>query len=497
MTSKLALAVAILLLVLSLAGITAAAVTINAARDQVELTAATIAGDPAVLDGLDLRLRTTLGHYLFWDTAYTPASARDPETTFDFSTIRRGETSTRSYDGIELSSALSYGFSMSGSGYDEDDFANGKSGLIKAYNELYRETPLGEERTKIINLSDYYDYYPITGSIYLPEYHLSMEWEDAHLTAAPSKASTQYAAWRLNQYFKIPMLPDQMLKISLEKSADGRSVGVGAGTYRVDDTVETERYTLGSFSVVADDACYFTINARTTYGNPIDISQIEGGYGIYRLLYSGKTISIDAIENVYPLDPADGSIRWLALSPDQTRLLLYRSDGIALTLTVIDRSAMKTVQTLSLPWQYPQGEGSMTVYNGGDYHVLCLDYARMLLVEADADGVYGVSLDVAVDADSLGLGEKDNGHLRHMYSTQVMAWDGTRLAMADYMSQSGGYSKYKQACDLYLAVFTADGLQYYGIHETSLNTDTDPYNTNDSCWPMSVDPLNLTWRKTP
>lgn len=494
MTSKLALVVSVLLLVLSLAGITIAAVTINASRDQVELTATTIAGDPAVLDGLDLRLRTTLGHYLFWDTAYIPAADIDPETTFDFSTIRRGETSERHYSGVDLSSGLSYGFCMSGSGYRADDFENGERGLIKAYNELYRETPVGEERTKIIDLSDYYDYYPITGSIYLPEYHLSMEWEDAHLTYTPTPASKLYVAWRLNEYFKIPMLPNQQLEISVKRSANGHSSGIGSRSHSVVEAVEVERYAMNTHSVVADGACYFTINAQTTTGNPIDVSQIEGGYGIYRLPYSGGAINIDALENVYPLDPAGGSLMELALTPDQTRLLLYVKDGNTLRLTVIDRASMTAVQTVDLGKF--SGDGSFSFYDGGDYHVLCLDYARMLLVEADANGVYGISLDVAVDADSLGLGEKETGHLRYMYSTQIMAWDGERLAMADYMAQSGGYSKYTQACDLYLAVFTADGLQYYGIHETSLNTDTDPYNSSESCWPVDVDPLILSWGET-
>ena len=115
----------------------------------------------------------------------------------------------------------------------------------------------------------------------------------------------------------------------------------------------------------------------------------------------------------------------------------------------------------------------------------------MLLVERDEQGSYRVSLDLAVDENSLGLGKY--GHLRYLYPTVISAWDGERLVLADNMAQSGGYDKYTQACDFYLAVFNADGLQYYGICETSLNASTDPRNTVSACWPMDYMPLTLNW----
>ncbi len=497
MTSKLALVIVILLLLLSLSGITAAAITVNAARDRVEVTATTIAGDPAVLDGLSLRLCNTYNHYLFWDTAYTPLDDTAPLTTFDISSIRRGEPAQPIYDGVQLHNGLSFGYSMSGSGYQEEDFSGEERGLIAAYNQLYRETPDGEERSMVIDLSDYYDYYPVTGSIRLPNYSRWIDWEDAHLTYTPTKESALYTAHRLNEYFKIPMLPDQLIEISIRKSHDGRTVGVGSsslrGMYGVE--VEVDEYYLNTFNAVADDACYFTVSAHTARGIQVDVSRIEGGYGIYRLPCGGESVDIDALQNVYPLDPADGAILKLTLSPDQRKLLLYRENGLAVTLTVIDRAAMQTLQTISLGSYPAADEAYWSFHDGGDYHVISLGYARLLVIDTDETGAYGIRLDVLVDELSLGTFNEKANHFRYLYPTMTSAWDGERLAMADSMAQhGGGYDKYSQACDFYLAVFTADGLQYYGIHETSLNADNDPRNTNAACWPMDHDPLTLSWR---
>ncbi|MBQ3125836.1 MAG: hypothetical protein IJC15_02090 [Clostridia bacterium] len=493
MIGKLSIVLAAVLLLLSLSGITIAALKVNALRDQVTVTTAHIAGDPAMLDGLSLRLRNTYYHLLFWDTAHMPAAGQT-ETVFDFSAIRRGEYSPTTYRGVELDNGLHFGYSMSGSGYSDDDF-NGEEerGLIAAYNKLYRETPNGEKRTMTVDLADYYDYYPITGTISLPEFTLSMHWEDAHLSYTPTKESRLYVAHRLNEYFKIPMLPHQMLEISIQKSVNGLSVSVGSSGSPVDKADEYPRYEMTSNSVVTDQACYFTINAQNTHGEPMDVSQIEGGYGIYRLPCAGKMTDIDALQNVYPLDPADGAILELDLSADERELLLYRKYGETYTLTVIDLSDMSTQQILSLG-QNPGGFDSFGFHDGGDYHLIALGYARMLLIERDDRGNYRISLDLPVDEASLGLGEKDTGHLRYFYPTMVSAWDGERLALADNLGYHGGYEKYNQACDFYLAVFTADGLQYYGLCETSLNADTDPRNTNAACWPMDNEPLTLVWQ---
>lgn len=268
--------------------------------------------------GLTVESRTTLDHYLFWDTRHTFGEEETDETDFDFASFRRREQSNAN-TGVDLYTELAMGFSFSSSGRQGID-DQPAPGLIGAYNALYLETPNGETRSMVITLSDYYAYYPITGTIRLPSCTLRLSWEDAHQTVQPDKNQAEYVAWRLQEYFKIPVLEGQQMEISIRKSASGNSVGAGGSTLGPDS------YSASTQSVLTADACYFTLNALTAQGKVIDVSQIEGGFGLYRLPCGSQPFNIDALEMVYPLNPT-ASVWHMAVNAAETQLLLFTDEG--------------------------------------------------------------------------------------------------------------------------------------------------------------------------
>ncbi len=485
MTSKLALLLAALLTVVALVAIPTAAIAINAAADAVTVTPHHLYGDPTLLDGLTLEANTTLNDYLFWQTTYTPATG-ETTTAYTHYTLRHATSSAPTNYGITLENGFHHGYSLGG--YDLGD-AN-VTGLLAAYNDLYASCPPGETRKMTVNLADLYDYYPITGRISLPGHErLYIDWEDVHIDYTPTPDSRLYVGWRINQYFKIPLVGDEQLEISIDRSRDGHSVGIGSQSVGA----TKQDYFVNTYSTLAADTCYFTLSCQTGDDTPIDVSQIEGGYGIYALPTGGDRIQIDSLRNAYPLDPADGNPIGLYADADDATLLLYRRNKGAVTLTVIDRTIMTERQHLTLI----EGDDltPFMVYQGDGFHVLTLGYARILLVDTDETGNYRVSLDVPVDETTLsGLDDGLTAALRYQYPTQIMAWDGHRLVLADRMSQMKSATRQSEASDICLAVLTKDGLAYLGLYETSLTTPTDTRHSGREPWPTDLNPLVLRWQ---
>lgn len=484
MTGKIALSLALLLTVVALVAIPTAALAINATADAVTVTPNHLYGDPALLDGLTLEANTTLNDYLFWQTTYTPAT-EETATAYTHYNLRHTAHNPVINYGVVLENGFHHGYSLGG--YNLGD--GNATGLLKAYNDLYASCPPGETRKMTVNLADLYTYYPITGRISLPghERHL-IDWEDVRIDYTPTPDSRLYVGWRINQYFKIPLVGDEQLEISIDRSRDGHSVGIGSQSV----SAVKRDYFVNTYSTIAADICYFTLTCQTGDGTPIDVSQIEGGYGIYALPTGGDRIPIDSLRNAYPLDPAEGDPIGLYAAEDGAALLLYRRNADQITLTVIDRNTMTERQHLTVA--NAGGTSPVALYEGDGFHVLTLGYARILLVDTDGAGNYRVSLSAAVDEATLaGLDDGLTAALRYQYPTQTMAWDGERLIIADRMSQTQSTVLPAEAADFYLAILTEDGLAYLGLYETSLTNPTDIRHSGREPWPADLDPLILRW----
>ncbi len=484
MRTRIALFLTILLFLLSIVGFVAAALAVSAPREMIGITEEVLVGNVAAAEGLELQLQTTVDANLHWNTLYRPGKSPTTESTYDFSALDRYPTAEYINRGVSFDTTFSAGFSFGNPVGTESE----ERGLIAAYNALYRETPNGEERRKKIRLEDYYTYYPITGEIDLPDYHYRIEWEDAHQVTRPPKTSMLYIAWRLQEYFRIPILAGQTMEISVSKSRDGHSIGIGSSSGTISEGEEF--YSGGVHSTLGADACYFVISARTSSGNIVDLNCLEEGYGIYCLPFMKKPEDIDRLSMVYPLDPR-AEIEGLNVSADKKKLLLWEKvDGTAV-LRVLDLETMKEEQVLRL--------GALSAENNwwsqrteGDLHLMVLGYRQLILVERDAvTGEYAVRL--CFDLDPEKYEPKIVNVLQYAFSSQKMAWDGERLVVADFWLRSGGNTERKRLCDFYYAVLSEEGLLYFATCAMSHNTATDGNHYHHHARPIDSSSITVTW----
>lgn len=457
-----------LLLVLSIGGVCVAASGVYEARDQVVLTETVVYGDRAAANGLTVELNITCADHLFWDTTCTLDAQIQTRTEYSFSALEARQKAPGQYKGVYLYSDVDGGLDMW-----EDD----PTGLNRAYRELYDSLKPGEEKSVTVYVKDYLDYYPLTVELDFPEvaYRLSTEELAGYLNAESfTGPPAYYAAQALLEYFKIPILPEEVRTITVSKGNDDRDVHVGAATSRGE---EGDYFELSVCSALTDDACYFTFDAHSRQGKLVDLHEIPGGYGIYRLPYQADEVDADALEMVYSLDP---EIKLLGLfaNEDQTKLLLHAVENGKYILTVIDLDDMTTLQKLEIAewpedqyWQLYSGDGCMAV-------LLSREQELAVIAETD-DGDYELWYMGDAWPDEL-------GGFPFRWEP-VLAFDGERLAFVGFLSDEYG-NHYYYTCDFALAVYEPSGLAYYGEYGNSLNTSG-----NYTCRGCDYDPLTVSW----
>lgn len=138
--------------------------TVYASHDQVQFTENVLAGDPVAADGLSIQTHATYGGQMFWDSTTLLQGDEPPitQTAYHFFNTEQEEESEESYRGIELYSDLG----SSGSNFlDVPKYK--RTGLDRAYQELYDSAEPGQEAQKTIHVADYCKYYPLAGFISL------------------------------------------------------------------------------------------------------------------------------------------------------------------------------------------------------------------------------------------------------------------------------------------------------------------------------------------
>ena len=465
------------LLALSVGGVCVAASGVYEARDRVALTETVVYGDRAAADGLTVERRTKYSSRIFWDTTCTLDAEQTAETDYTFSASPVNETGPTSYEGVYLQANTSAGASF------DPDSVEPPTGLEIAYQELFDSIGPGEEKSAIVYLKDYLDYYPVYVELDFPGTSCSTD-RSVTLDGASDPGTELYAMAKLRDYFKIPVLEDERISISIGKHTDGTVASMGSGT-------NADSFCLQTYSVLTDDACYFTINTHNSGGQVVDTGEIPGGYGIYRLPYeearrdeSGQKVcgvDVDALEMVYSLDP-EISLLSLGVDPEQTKLLLYAVEDGAYVLTVIDLETLDTLQKLTVAdateysgWQ---------LYDEGDFIVVQLS-KKLAVISVTDSGDYALKFVCDVTPD--GCPE---------FWFQDVAWDfdGERLAFAstlEEMKEDWGWNR--ATCGFCLGVYDATGLLYFGEYRSSLDTGEDAASGGFYCRGCDYDPLAVRW----
>ncbi len=465
---KKALVLTIALIILSISGMAFAFADINAARDQVVLTKNVKYGDDSAAEKLEVQVRTHYDYHLFWDTVYQ-TDKESVQTNYLFSHTQVYENPPMEYSGVDMQTYY-------------------EPGIKVAYKELFDRTPAGTEGSTTIRLKDYYDFYPMLFTLDIPG--VTLNWSsDFYIDPVPEPETESYFILEFLNFFRVPVIDDETIHISVTKTADGDIGGYGSGN------TESDTFYIRTWSTFTDNACYFTFDTHTKYGNVVDTSFIPGGYGIYSFSYKVDGIMKDAmnpsgvlfseLSMVYSLDPKN-KVLDLFTNPSQTKLLLLTAENKVCVLTVIDVETMKPLQRIELA-ALGEDESVWNVYYYDDFLTILLPENQLIAVEVNEDGEY-------VHRFTVNLYDEENKLFLPSYIA-AMDWNGEKLVLSDFLYNSYDWDNrdYPKYCGFYLAVYDETGLLFYGEYLSSLDAGNDLNNHINSCRRMDHSPLAVRW----
>lgn len=440
-------------------------------RDNIQFTQTVLYGNPKAAEGLELHYQSHYDNHLFWDTTWTIGTPADTaETDYRFSAkedrnVRSLEQSIR----LETMSYLTY--------YVQEV----PSGLQKAFDELQAETGPGERNSRTIRLTDYYQYYPISGTIELDGMG-QIHWDDSYHSLqvkenlTPEADSTYRITKAFQDFFRIPVLSGDTMEITVSLSSNGSSTSTRS-SYGSDTS-----YSMETESVVTADACYFTFGTRSSSGQYIDTSLIPGGFGIYCLPYSADGIEPENLSMVYPLDPKTQVIS-MNLSSDQSALFLITEEPGGYMFTEIQLATMETLQRFQI------NDAGGSIYD--DMLHVTDDYFTFYGSDANDAGGYRI---FARNAD--GKFEFDflipspSGEEReyfNFYSDATFAYDGQRAALTGTAVSTTHWSS-----AFTVAVYDETGMLYCGEYNTRQNCRQSSQG-NYNCVPAANELADIRW----
>lgn len=478
---------AVLLAVLFLAGITGVGVVcanVVGEQEQVMWAQHVLFGEAEAAEGLTATSRVSYDERLFWETECRLGEELDTDTEYQFF-----QSEQHNYRDFQLSGVRFNGIFGEYHNLDLESGIPIEEGIGKAYWELYQQTKPGEEKEAVIRLADYVEYYPACIDLELPSY-ISYYDTIYHYNGDDTRLEKQLRIEEaFQEFFKIPVLAEHWMSISVGRREDGWSGSRGMGTvaFKTDGWFD-----MGTVNAITEDGCYFTFNTHSRNGVVVDTSLIPGGYGIYCLPYEQfedreAEVYEDELAMVYPLDPSVKYVR-LNATEDQSRLRMLTTEGNACVLTVIDRATMETVQRLEFARSDSEDFHYWEVCWQDGYILLRMSDDRLILLE-ERDGRYETALMTSL-CPTVSHPEL-NFYIREINGELPIAWDGERLALSvggDALETRG----WEESCDLAVAVYDKSGLRYLAQLTTSLDVGKYEEYSMD-CRFVDVEPVTLRW----
>lgn len=483
---KRAFVVLALCLVLALVGLTAWAVPVSQSKEQVVVTAQTLAGDSSAAEGLTARQGAVYNNQLVWEMTipvHHPENTVTDFTRYLYDSDKLPQA-PESFGGIQLYTMTSFGMGLGNAGVplDEDlSFFTASDRSLNAMKPLLvsvcDNAEPGESHTETVRPADVLSHYPLSIDTHLPQVESwrystsggwSSEWEMDSFQAF-------YTAFQ--DFFDIPIPEEARWEITVCTTENGNLQELGVNALE-------RNASLNTVSAVGETTCYLAFLPIDETTTP-DLSQVPGGPGIYAVDYGAGQVYADTLRNFFPL-PEGELVQTLSLSPDgKTLALLTHRDG-SYTCTLIDPATAAVRQRLC-PTE-SAGQGSFYSQVWGEDFLFLYGGMDFILYEKQTDGSYAFAM----------AGELPSPPL----NTPVCAWDGARLAIGtvDYNRTS--------AVSFALCVYQAGQLTYQGQYETSLNRLSDPtqaeleeettLQTLDRFLPgisiLQANPLSLTWQ---
>ena len=284
----------ILLLALLSAGLlVGAGLAIPNAGSQVTIERKVLAGDPEAADGVELTLPLTCGSQIFWVTTFPAGRPEEAETVFSTTLSRHTYSPPQENTPISVEISSYYGWDSAWGALEE---------------QVWNDTPPGEERSYTFVLTDYFDAWPLnirsSADYYLEGERLSELFQS---------------------YFSIPIPEGTQIKITVERSASGDS-----GSYSYDVNL----LFMESYAAAQGERVIFALSNSCTVSDgpgtdrliPLDDSQIPGGWGVYR--YTPNEARTDGtIETLWSLPEESTVVDFWGIEDGREFSLLTQEEG--------------------------------------------------------------------------------------------------------------------------------------------------------------------------
>ena len=490
----------LLLLLCGLGAMVYVYVSVNRGGEQVTITEQVLEGDPKLAEGITIRIRSKYMDSLTWDTVFQVGQEELAQTEQGFLTEKEKEhrkqqaqmETFQMVGRIWVRPTVANSTSVGTIG-DVESYAKENQGVAQLQEILQEAEDLcepGEDAVKTFWLKEYYTYYPFyatlsdrdvlfgilrQGEVYVPaDYN---EWESI-------------MSQELQKYFRIPIVEDDRLTVIIEKDAKGMITELSVNSWNGQAEFS---------SIMTDTGMYFTLGMPPEI---YDYSQVPGGYGIYYL----PMIEVDGRLCVVPEEMKTVCTLeencvpeelWDDEAGESLVYLTWEGEPNNSILNVVNMDTMEVVQQLgygiSPEWD-SQEPGATTrisnvVLKNGCMVVGFYDN-RILLYEKTEQGIYEFQFSSEIYVPEGEMAERMGSTLPFGFTTSDVAYNGKYLTVAGFVPvKNSGLT----SCDVYLTLYGAEGVAYYGIYHNSLNSGVNEYYYFHRCEPDGVDALTLQW----
>lgn len=461
---KKALILTCLLLIAGIVFTAAAVAALQETADKVTYRETVLYGDVSALAGTEIQTRIHLDNLLFWDTVFRPGETDSETSTLEAYQYSQQISSPREYSGVQLSVSYSTGWN--------DNPAEEVTGLRRAFNELKAQTAPGEEKTRVIRLIDYCEYYPLQILLDFEGYRADWDAQDPIYEANLNEYNRQDEYHKdllaIQDFFRIPVLPEETLEIHLSVNARGNSYSWGLSH----SSKDADSFPMNMTSVQTNGKVFLAFSAKSNKGAVVNTSLIPGGYGIYALPVTeeaGAThLDTDNLRMVYSMDPETEFVT-MTRTEDGSHLLLFTKEDGHPILNVIDTVTMEKLQQLVLSEVTTENYFS-PLYVGEDFLVLQMDWDRLTLLTRTEDGTYAYRFTADITPDTL-----ETKHYTRRYSQFL--YDGERLISVQ--NRAEGVVR----LDITVTAYDESGMLCMAAYECSLNLGLNDDNYRDYCEP--------------
>ena len=423
---KTALALLLALSVLTGGLLAGAASAVLEERDAVTIRAETLYGDPAAAEGIRVTAYTGDDQrHLFWRADLPADRPEEASITYAFSQLAKRDDYPSVSDTDLRINLPNVGMSSS------SPLEEAELGPLAPLLEVARDAGADEDHPLTLRVGDYLDWLPL---------EVSVDWGGVR------NYSDEYSPLTIlfRDYFRIPVPENLTAEVSVETGGNGEIYGYNCYT--------SGYYGLECDLVEREDELLFAI-APSDDAVSLDVSQVPGGWGVYRL--TGTSENDAALATVYSIP--NGGIALRLLENADGSLLLFTVEGDMVVLTTLDGETFAPTQRMELfPWEDEYTWVSCFQLEGGK--LALFSFAGPFLV-LTPQGAGGWSVEFQGDASiqyDLNCGPQYDDSLN-----TTLLYDGERLVMtAPFNNNWFGTS-------FYLAVYRPDGLAYLGSYNTS------------------------------